>query len=86
MAGWGTVARDYGSPFIMRMDNTGGASGTEVLYLGEAEPGTATSAAKWRIKKFTYDAGTNNVSQIDWADGNDNFDNIWTNRANLSYS
>lgn len=86
MAGWGTVARDYGSPFKMRMDNTGGNSGTEILYLGEAEPGTATSAARWRIKKFTYQAGTDLVTQIDWASGNDFFNKVWDDRATYAYS
>lgn len=86
MAGFGVKARDYGNPFKMRMENTGGASGVEVLYLGEAEPGYATSVAKWRIKKFTYDSGTNNVSEVNWASGNDNFDKIWDDRATYTYS
>jgi len=86
MAGFGVVARDYGNPFKMRMDNTGGVSGVEVLYLGEAEPGYATNVAKWRIKKFTYDAGTNNVAEVNWASGNDNFDKVWDNRTQYSYS
>lgn len=86
MAGFGVKARDYGNPFKMRMDNTGGNSGVEVLYLGEAEPGTSESAARWRIKKFTYDSGTNNVSQVDWASGTDNFDKVWDNRTSYVYS
>lgn len=86
MAGFGTVSRDYGSPFKSRLDNSGGLSGTEILYLGEAEPATATSSARWRIKKFTYDAGTNNVNAIDYASGNDFFDKIWDNRTTYVYS
>lgn len=86
MAGWGTIARDYGSPLISRIDNTGGNSGQEVLYLGEADPGAATSAAKWRIRKFLYDSGTDNVSEINWASGNDKFDKVWDNRTTYSYS
>jgi hypothetical protein len=50
-------------------------------YICEAAPGTASSAALWRICKVT-DATGNTV----WADGNGNFDNVADNRASLSYS
>lgn len=53
-----------------------------VLYLGEARPGTAEGAAGWRIMRIN----TTSVIKIEWADGNNDFDNIWTNRAALSYS
>lgn len=53
-------------------------------YLGHAVPGTATSAATWRIQKLTFGAGGDVSTQ--WADGNSNFDNVWDNRASLSYS
>ncbi len=52
-------------------------------YVGEASIGTATSSAAWRIKKITY---TGSSLSITWADGDDNFDNVWDNRASLSYS
>lgn len=54
-----------------------------VTYVGEAATGTATSTALWRIKRLTQ-SGT--VLLIEWADGNGNFDNIWNDRASLSYS
>ena len=53
-------------------------------YVGEAEPGTATSEAKWRIKKLVY-SGTN-VTQILWAGGNAKFDKVWDNHTSYSYS
>lgn len=56
---------------------------TTVTYIGEANPGTATSAAEWRVKRLTE---VSNDVQVEWADGNDSFDNIWDNRAALSYS
>jgi len=56
---------------------------SNTTYVGEAVIGTATSKAKWRIKKLTT-SGT--VTQILYADGNDNFDNIWDNRTSLDYS
>lgn len=58
------------------------ASGT-VTYVGEANPGTATATAEWRIQKI--DTSANPIS-VKWADGNTSFDNVWDNRASLSYS
>lgn len=55
------------------------------VYIGHAAPGTATSAALWRIQKLSYDA-SNRLTTIEWADGNGEFDNIWDDRATLSYS
>lgn len=52
-------------------------------YYGEAAPGTATSAASWRIKLITI-AGDDVT--ITWADGNSAFDNVWDDRASMSYS
>lgn len=56
-------------------------SGSTYTYFGFAAPGSATSAARWKIKRLTQ---ATNVFQL--ADGNDQYDNIWDNRASLSYS
>jgi len=53
-------------------------------YLGFAPPGTAKDSAGWMIKKLVY-SGTN-VTDIQFADGDTKFDNIWDNRESLSYS
>lgn len=53
-----------------------------VVYVGYADPGTATSAASWRIKKIE----TSNYPITTWADGNSNFDNVYDNRTSLTYS
>lgn len=63
--------------------DTDGAS-PETIYRGNALPGTATSAASWRCEEITI-AVDGDVSIL-FADGNDNYDNIWDNRASLSYS
>jgi hypothetical protein len=63
----------------LRLDDVG--SGT--TYVGEALPSTVTSAALWRIKRIV-ETGPDIV--ILWADGNENFDNVWDDRAGLSYS
>lgn len=52
-------------------------------YVGDAVPGSVVGDAVWRIKKITV-SGTETITE--WADGNSNFDNIWSNRASLSYS
>lgn len=52
-------------------------------YIGFAAPGTATSAAGWMIERLTF---TGPDIAIDFADGNAEFDNVWDNRASLSYS
>lgn len=57
-------------------------SDTNIQYVGKAEPGTATSAASWQIMKIDESTGT----IITWADGDDNFDNIWDNRTSLTYN
>jgi len=55
------------------------------IYLGEAGVGVATSEAKWRIRKLTYDANSNLLS-ITWANGNTKYTNVWDDRAILTYS
>lgn len=55
-----------------------------LAYLGHAYPGTAGSVAQWRIQKLVF-GGDGDVT-ITWADGNANFDNIWDDRASLSYT
>lgn len=55
-----------------------------IIYEGHASPGQAKSAATWQIKKFVYTGS--NITDILWADGNTNFDNVWNNRTGLSYS
>ena len=60
------------------------ASTPTYAYLGKAQVGSATSAAVWQIQKLTF--GIDGDVTITWADGNAAFDNVWDNRASLSYS
>ena len=57
-------------------------AGATYEYYGFALPGTAESAATWRISRWTVA----NVSGLMWADGNTDFDNVWADRASLIYS
>jgi len=52
-------------------------------YVGTATVGSATSAGVWQIRRITNTgAGFN----IQYADGDTDYDNIWDNRGSLSYS
>jgi len=65
-----------GFKFIIRLDTVG-----SIDYVGEANIGTLTSAASWRIKRVDSTTGI----VIQWA-GTGVFNQIWDNRASLSYS
>lgn len=56
-----------------------------ITYFGKAQPGVGTDDAVWQIFKLTFDGSGNFISQT-WADGNGNFDNVWDDRATLTYS
>lgn len=61
------------------IDNTGVGG---VTYVGFAVPGTLNSDAKWKIKKIT-EVGT--TTTIQYADNDYKFDNVWDDRATLTY-
>ena len=72
------ITATEGVQYVFRWDST---TTSNVIYFGEALPGAASSAASWRIQRI------NTSTEIDeWADGDSDFDNIWDNRASLSYS
>lgn len=52
-------------------------------YVGEAQPGTGEGEAKWRIKRIEEVGDDFNIL---WADGDANFNNIWTDRTTFTYS
>ncbi len=60
-------------------------STTDVIYICEAEPGVATSAALWRIKKVSFPP-TASFILVQWADGDQRFNNVCDDRTSLSYS
>lgn len=65
--------------YTTRLDE---ASAT-VTYVGNANVGSLDADAAWQIKRIT-ESGT--VTKIEFADGEQTFDKVWTNRAALSYS
>lgn len=74
-------------PMTVRYDYVGGE---QVIYIGEAKVfGSATSAASWRIRKYTYDG--EKVSVIQWAKSgatakdHTDYNKIWDNRATYTF-
>jgi len=51
-------------------------------YIGEAVIGSSAASAVWRVKRLDETSGL----IILWADGNENFDNVWNNYATLTYN
>ena len=56
-----------------------------LIFLGVAQAGTPKTANKWAIRRFTYDVN-NNVTDIQFAGGSDDYKQVWNNRASLEYS
>jgi len=53
------------------------------IFFGIAQAGTNGSSSTWQVKRI-YSSGTD--TEINFADGNPNFDNVWNNYLNLDYS
>lgn len=60
-------------------------STTSVTYIGKAGIGSSASSPMWQIQKID-ESGSPITAVITWADGNANFDNVWTNRTSLTYN
>ena len=54
-----------------------------VTYVGKAATSALTSNAVWQIMKIEV---SGSITTIKYADGNFEFDNIWDNRASLTYT
>lgn len=69
------------TPLALRYDE-----GATYTYIGEAEPGIATSDDEWRIKRLT-----NADNTIVWAKlpsestGSADFNKVWDNRLSYTY-
>ena len=73
-------SRDQGLTQKIEYDGSNNA-----IYIGRAQPGTAVSAAGWNICKLTYD-GSNNMTDLKWANSSDNFEFIWNDRASYIFA
>lgn len=59
-------------------------SGSNVEFVGIAEPGTTKAQALWAIFKLTYSGS--NVTEVRWANATRKFDKVWDDRATYTYS
>lgn len=69
----------FDTNFSVKLDTVS----STLLYVGEAALNSAANAPVWRIRKIET-IGT--VMSVLWADGDQAFNNVWDNRASLSYS
>lgn len=60
----------------------------EYTYIGFAKMGSSESAAVWRIMRVhtITPQGQGEQSTILYADGNQNYDNVWSDHATLTYA
>lgn len=65
--------------YAVRVDE---ASAT-VTYIGNADVGASESGSVWQIQRLTISGVS---TTLEYADGDENFNNVWSNRAALSYS
>jgi hypothetical protein len=73
------VSQDVTLPtYATRVDE----ASASITYVGKAAAGTANSSAAWQISRMSV---SGSVTSIEYADSNTNFDNVWDNRASLSY-
>lgn len=56
--------------------------GEDIIYKGEAHPGSLEDEPKWRICKVTF-VGEDMVKE--WANGEDTFNNMWSSHLTLTY-
>ncbi len=54
-----------------------------VTYFGYATVGSSEASAVWKIERASVSGA---VTKFLFADGDQNYDNIWNNRASLTYS
>lgn len=74
-----TVTNPSSGPQATRLD----VVSDTVTYVGKAPPGTATNAAAWQVYRMTSNAEGDLT--IEYADGDGEFDNVWNDRATLTY-
>ena len=56
-----------------------------VRYRGHGRIGAATSAPAWRIARLTFDSQGRHIT-TEFAGGSAEYDQIWDDRATLSFS
>jgi len=55
-------------------------------YIGRARAGATATAAEWQIQKITYDPASGLCTAIQFANGVNDYNAVWNDRATYSYS
>lgn len=55
------------------------------IYVGNAQPGSASSSPVWRIKQLNYN-GSSQITSIKFPSGSPSYSFVWDNRTSLTYS
>jgi hypothetical protein len=76
VASAGTLSVSSAAATNLLVDDTG-----TYTYLGKAAPGTATSASSWQVSRVT-----NATGDTSFGNNSVDFDQIWDNRASLTYA
>jgi hypothetical protein len=74
------LAGSGATKYAIRTDKTTTVGTT---YVGYAAVASANSSAVWQIFKMVDSLGDLTIT---YADGNSDFDNVWNDRASLTYS
>ena len=55
---------------------------SDIIYKGEAAPGSTEDAQSWRIKKITF---VGEDIKEEWAEGTAEFNKVWSSRESYNY-
>ena len=73
------VGYDIRQNYVASGDGAG-----QLQFVGLSAPNNSASDATWNIRKFFYDS-SNRLIIIIHADGDDAFDNVYSDRESLNY-
>ena len=59
--------------------------GENIIYRGEAAPGSSRSASVWRLWAITFAESDGDISES-WADGSEAFNKVWDDRLTYTYN
>ena len=76
---WNLVVQEANDNFTTLID----AADSSTTYIGKAKLGTATTESRWQVKKISVNGS---VTTIAFAGGDDAFNDVWDDRASLSYN
>lgn len=87
--GFGATLRTVDAPGLLKTRIDEDSVTENVFYIGKAAPGVAENVAVWQVKRITVTeigSPSKTAVDIDWANGDYEFDNLYSNREALSYS